>query len=846
MAADQGFPVMLADVADVRLAAAEPEIYTSFVYGPAAGQSTSDDFVGGSATGRAAVTLALAKRAGSDAVTVAQQVRQRLEQVRSSLLPDDVEISITRDYGASADHAVNWLVYSLLGASVVVMAVLAAALGLREALIVAVSVPTTFAIALLVNYLADYSLNRVTLFALIVALGLIVDDAIVSIDNIHRWLHMSAVKEHSAVVRISGAVREVVPPMVLTSLVVVVAFVPLAFVTGLMGPYMAPMALAVPVAMISSTAVATLIVPWLALIVLGGNERHASHNSEPDGNADDRSSAPSDGIEDTTRYRLYKRVLEPLISSTSRSWILIIATIVLLIAAISLPILGMIPLKLLPFDNNDKLQFFVHMPEGTPVEETAAIVEELVDLAATQNEVLDVTSYAGTNSPVDFNALVRGYYLNKGPNVGDIRINLIEDERRQASSHEIALRLRNQVDSIADRYGAVIEIVERPPGPPTLSPVVAEVRAPPSMTYAELLEGARRVEQLFQSFEGVVDVHTSIEADSTRLIFEVDQQEAKLVGLDPRSLAQLVAIAVGGADLDYLRDSENLTPRPVHIRLPASWRTDASALESIPLVRYEDRVLTIGELGKFRQAPIEQSIERKGLDRVVYVTAALTGQTPVEAVLDLRDEVTHLKSSGQLKEQVEVAFDGEGEWFITMRVMRDLLIALSVALLAIYALLVYQTGSYLVSLILLTSVPLTVIGIFPGFWMLDALMGGSVGKYQTHVHFTATAMIGIIALAGIAVRNAILLIDFTQKEQRRGVSVRDAVLRAGALRARAILLTAGTSMLAVLPIAFDPVFVGLAWSLIFGLFVSTPFTLVLVPTLYVMLFDRKPEAEGGD
>ena len=832
---ENGSPVMLDDVAEVRLAPAEPEVYSSFTFGPASGREAP----GGASLGRCAVTLALAKRPGVNAVSVAEEVLDRLDRLRPELLSDDVEATITRDYGASADNAVNWLVYSLLGASLVVMAVLAAALGLREALIVAVSVPTTFAVALLVNYLAGYTLNRVTLFALIVVLGLIVDDAIVSIDNIHRWLHTSVGKGLSSVAAITRAVTEVVPPMVLTSLVVVVAFVPLAFVTGLMGPYMAPMALAVPVAMISSTAVAALIVPWLALVVF--KDRRQDRGEEEDAPSDGPAEG-DDGIEDTARYRSYRRLVNPFLARVPMAWGLIVATLALFLAAVSLPLAGLIPLKLLPFDNNEKLQFFVSMPEGTPVERTAAVVDELVDLAARQNETLDVTSYAGTNSPVDFAGLVRGYYLRKGPHVGDVRINFIDDDNRSASSHEIALRLRDEVRRIAERHGAVVEIVERPPGPPVRAPVVAEVRGPPSMSYEDLLSGARRIERLFHDREGLVDVDTSIEEDHPRLIFEVDQQEAKSVGLDPLEIAELVAIAVGGADLDYLRAPVPITARPVRVRLPASLRTDASAVEFIPIARREGRVLTAGELGRFRRAPIEQTIERKDLERVVYVTAALTNQTPVEAVLSLREDVERLKSSGELDEALEVRFDGEGEWFITIRVMRDLAIALGVALLAIYALLVYQTGSYLVSLILITSVPLTLIGIFPGFWLLDALLGGSVDGYRTSKHFTATAMIGILALAGIAVRNAILLIDFAQMEQRRGASVRDAVLRAGALRTRAILLTAGTAMLAVLPIAFDPVFVGLAWSLIFGLFVSTPFTLVLVPTLYVMLFDRQSEA----
>lgn len=834
----EGQPVMLADIAEVELAPAESDTHVEFAYGPASPEREGGTSARGPPTGRSAVTLALAKRSGANAVAVSEQVRRVIVDLRPSLLSDDVALTITRDYGASADAAVDWLVYSLLASSAVVMAVLAAALGIKEALIVAISVPTTFAVALLVNYLAGYSLNRVTLFALIVALGLIVDDSIVSIDNIHRWLHTAAGGRLGRLERISAAVREVVPPMVLTSLVVVVAFVPLAFITGLMGPYMAPMALTVPIAMAASTAIATLIVPWLALVVFseGSSNSDARHRrDQAHRRRQNSTSGESENFEDMKRYRFYRRIVAPFIDRRAYGSILVGAMILLFVGALTLPALGFIPLKLLPYDNNEKLQFVIDLPEGSPVERTAALAAELADLALEQHEVLDVTSYSGLPSPLDFNGLVRGHYLRSGENIGDVRVNMMEDDRRSASSHEIALRLRSEIERIAVQHAASVKVVERPPGPPVLAPVVAEVSGTPDMTYDELLTGAERVARIFLEQQGLVDVDTSIEASAPRLIYVIDQQEAALNGLAARDVARLMSASLAGVEIDFLRDDLEIRPRPIRLRLPPESRADLSALRGLPLVRIGDQVLTAGELGTFEHTTIEQSIERKDLDRVVYVKASLAGPTPVEAVLALTNEVESMTRSGDLDQRLDVRFDGEGEWFITRRVFRDLGIALGVAVLAIYALLVYQTGSYLVSLVLLSSVPLTIIGIMPGFWLLNAVMSGSVGGYTTSVHFTATAMIGIIALAGIAVRNAILLIDFTQNEQRRGTTAREAILRAGALRIRPILLTAGTAMLAVMPIAFDPVFAGLAWSLIFGLFVSTTFTLVLVPTLYGML-----------
>ena len=833
-------PVMLGDVADLSLGPVEPTSYVDFRRGPAArgveDAATADDL----AASRTAVTLALAKRSGANAVSVAAQVRDRLAELEPRLLGDNVELTITRDYGAAADDAVNWLVWSLLGASVVVMAVLAATLGFREALIVAVSVPTTFAVALLVNFLADFSLNRVTLFALIVALGLIVDDSIVSIDNIHRYLHTAAGRGRSAVANIVRAVREVVPPMILTSLVVIVAFAPLAFVTGLMGPYMAPMALTVPVAMAASTAVAALIVPWLAQLVFAkAADRAAAERGRDnaEGEPDSEENAENaDDVAATRRYRIYRKLITPLLDRRGPRGLFLVGLVVLFLGAAAMPLVGLIPLKLLPYDNAEKLQFVVDLPEDATVEQTAALTRELSAYAARQSEVVDVTAYAGTASPVDFNGLVRGYYLREGPHVGDVRLNLIDHANREFSSHDLALRMREDVQTIAGPYEATVKVVERPPGPPVRASVVAELAGPPGTPYRESRRAAVAVASAFTDETGVVDVDVSLEADAEELAFVVDQPQAALAGLTAAELGRWVAAAVKGVDLAYLKEGDEIRPRPVRLRLPPASRTDLSVLLDLPVTRVDGRVLTLGELGTFESQTIDQTIERKNLQRVIYVTGEVAGVTPTTAVFALHARIAGLRDSGELPRGVEVRLDTEGEWYITRRVFRDLGIAFGVAVLAIFALLVYQTGSYLVSLILLTSVPLTIIGIMPGFWLLNAVLADEVAGFASRVPFTATGMIGMIALAGIAVRNAILLIDFIQIEERSGTELREAVLRAGALRVRPILLTAGTAMLAVIPIAFDPVFAGLAWSLIFGLLVSTLFTLLLVPLLYFLRF----------
>ncbi|MFP4352545.1 MAG: efflux RND transporter permease subunit [Puniceicoccaceae bacterium] len=840
-----GRPVFLRDVAKVSWRPPDPESYLFYAAGPASRGEASE--LGGDPLRRGAVTLALAKRSGANAVAVSREVKETLNRLRPAFETRGVGMAITRDYGRSADDAVDWLVFSLLGASVLVIAVLAAALGLKEALIVAVSIPTTFSIALLVNYLAGFSLNRVTLFALIVALGLIVDDSIVSIDNIHRYLHTRAGEGFRGLDRIAAAVREVVPPMVLTSLVVVAAFVPLAFVTGLMGPYMAPMALTVPVAMISSTAVAALAVPWLAHLLLAargkaadstaeaaGAERRSGH--EPDAEAQDRKSG--DDVCGTSRYRWYSRVVGPLLDKPPLAYGFVGALLLLFALSAAIPLMRWIPLKLLPYDDAEEIQIVVDQKEDATLEDTLALLGEISAQVLRQREVRNLTVHAGTAGPVDFNGLVRSYYLRGGAHLGDIQINLVDDDYRRHSSHQIGIRLRERIRPIAAKYDAAVQVVERPPGPPVLAPVVAEVSGPPDMGYDELLRAAETVEERFRRTAGVVDVDTSMEHDARQWDFRIDREKTALAGLTPADLGRWLGAGVRGLDLSHLREERELRPRPIRLRLPASMRDDPSRLLDLPVARVGEGLLTLGELGRFKPAVIEQTIERKNLRQVIYVTADVAGRTPTSAVFELADAVRGDRKDGVLPSGAEIRFDGEGEWFITRRVFRDLGIALGVAVLAIYAMLVYQTGRYVIGLILLTSVPLTLIGIMPGFWLLNLLLTRETGGYAVGIPFTATGMIGIVALAGIAVRNAILLIDFTQNMEKEGRDVREAVLRAGALRVRPILLTAGTAMLAVVPIAFDPVFSSLAWSLIFGLFVSTVFTLLLVPTLYHLIYGR--------
>jgi multidrug efflux pump subunit AcrB len=855
-----GVPVRLGEVARVRDGPAERETYGWIGFG--AGESERADLARHSAF-LPAVHVAVAKQRGSNAVTVAERVEQRIAALAPTLLPEGVHVRITRNHGETADEKVNELLEALAVAILIVIALIAYSLGWREGLIVAVTVPITFALTLLLNDWAGYTINRVTLFALILSLGLVVDDPIVDVENIYRHLRMRAEPPLEAV---RNAVNEVRPPIILSTLVVIASFLPMAFITGMMGPYMRPMALNVPVAVVMSTVVALTITPWLAWRALKGGAL---------ANEDAKRPTP---VEETATHRFYERLLGGFLDDGRRAWALFGTVSVLFAAAVGLVALRAIPLKMLPFDNKNELQLLVDAPEGTTLERTDATVRRLAEVIRRAPEVRDFEVYTGFASPMDFNGLVRHYFLRRDPHMAEIRVNLVPKRRREMQSHELALRLRSELEAIADEAGVRIALVEVPPGPPVLATLTAEVSAGPTVPYERIRAAARALEARLTREPGVRDVDSTVEDDAPRLLFVTDQEKAALSGVAVADVAETLELALAGRDASQLHVEGEANPLPIRLRLPRSTRSGEGPLLALSvkgrpgIVRERDGegvrdapipIARLGELGRFEAVGAEKAIYRKDLRRVAYVYAEPVGRAPAEIAADVAADLrpatdmvsaedvprplagrTYLANGGglpwSLPEGTMVDWLGEGELDITVDVFRDLGIAFGVALLGIYAILVYQTGSKAMPLILMISIPLTLIGIMPGFWVLSMLSGEPIGGFANPTFFTATAMIGMIALSGIAVRNAILLIEFLHVELRRGRGLREAILQAGTVRTRPILLTAGTAMLAAIPITLDPIFSGLAWALIFGLLVSTAFTLVVVPVAYYRVYRDRP------
>ncbi|MBW2363395.1 MAG: efflux RND transporter permease subunit [Deltaproteobacteria bacterium] len=838
-----GSPVLLKDVARIVDGPAEATTYSWIGFGLA------DEQPGiGPNELRPAVHIAIAKQKGANAVRVAHAVEERLDALRESHLPEGTHLRITRNYGETANEKVNELVEGLLVAIVIVVGLIALALGWRESLVVAVAVPITFSLVLLLNYLAGYTINRVTLFALILSLGLVVDDPIVDVENIYRHLRMKAEPPLQAVRRAVGEVR---PPIFLATLAVIISFLPMLFITGMMGPYMRPMAINVPLAMFMSMVVAFVITPWLAYRAL---RRHATESDE----------APAPPVHETLLYRGYAKLLAPMLARRRNAWTLLGLVFGLFVFALALGAVRAVPLKMLPFDNKAEFQIVIDAPEGTTLERLDAVTRALAAEVARAPEVTDYQLYVGLASPMDFNGMVRHYFLRQGTAAAEIRVNLVGKREREMQSHAILLRLRNRLEAVAAEQGVRIALVEVPPGPPVLSTLTAEI-------YAVADRLAREPQ--------VSDVDTSVEAPHERLVFVTDKEKAALSGVSTDDVTTTLAIALGGLDASHLHVPGEVDPLPIRLRLPRDERSSEHDLEAISVkgrpgvakVREDGGIrdaavplVRIGEIGAFERRPAERTIYHKNLRRVAYVYAETVGRAPAEAVIDIGadfqpgawgqtapaaeprplSERTYISNGGDdpwsLPEGTEAVWTGEGEWQITLDVFRDLGIAFGAAVLGIYLLLIYQTGSYAMPLILMISIPLTMIGIMPGFWLLNTITGGLVDGHPDPVFFTATAMIGMIALSGIAVRNAILLIEFVHVALQQGLPLRDALLQAGAVRSRAIVLTAGTAMLAAIPITLDPIFSGLAWALIFGLAVSTAFTLLVVPITYDLVYRNRP------
>jgi multidrug efflux pump subunit AcrB len=817
-------PVYLRDVADIIDGPAEPTSYSrigfSDLYMTEHGQKPEH-------VSRPAVTIGLSKKKGVNAVGVADAVIKRAKELERDVLPEGVTLTVTRDYGATAHAKVNDLLSSLLFAIITVIALLAFTLGWREALVVALAVPMSFSLALFVNYLMGYTINRVTLFALILSLGLVVDDPITNVDNIQRHIRMGLRDPLEATL---AAVKEVLPPVILSTMAIIVSFAPLFFITGMMGPYMAPMAANVPLTVSFSTVAALTVVPWMAYLLLRNHKFKKPASGE--GRSGDKSG--------TRLQRWYGAIITPFLNRTRNRWLLLIGILAGLGLCGGLVLMRLVPLKMLPFDNKNEFQILVDMPEGTTLERTDRAVRDFETYLRTVPEVTDFVTYTGEPSPMDFNGMVRHYYWREQANLADIRVNLKDKSERAMQSHAIGLRLRNDLQAIADRNSVRMKLVETPPGPPVIATLTAEIYGRLGMDYGALIQGAHHLESVMSTLPGLVDLDDSSETDRTMYDFVLDKEKAALHGVTTADVVDTLRLALSGSTPANVHLPNERQPLPVRLVLPVGLRTGPDALGELRMKTASGAMVPLAELGSFRKVPAEQPIYHKNLRRVAYVYAETAGIPPGEAVLDLQ---TMLKKD-PLQPGLTTQWAGEGEWKITLDVFRDLGIAFAAALVGIFILLVGQTGSFIMPTLIMSAIPLTLLGILPGFWLLNLVAGETVGGFGDPVFFTATSMIGMIALGGIVIRNSLVLIEFIQSEVKDGVPLKEAIVRSGAVRMRPIVLTALTTALGAWPITLDPIFSGLAWALIFGLVASTLFTLVVVPSGYYALYGGKENKDG--
>ncbi len=808
-----GAPVYLSDVADVQQVPDQPEQFVWFGTGPGAEQKQI------SARGEfPAVTIAVAKQPGTNAATIADQVIERVEQIKGVFIPDGVEVSVTRNYGATATDKAMTLIKKLIFATASVVLLVFFTLGKREAFIVGTAVVITLMITLFASWAWGFTLNRVSLFALIFSIGILVDDAIVVVENIHRHQQLGG---KSLLEAIPLAVDEVGGPTILATFTVIAALLPMAFVTGLMGPYMSPIPINASMGMFISLAVAFIVTPWLTYKIFSKQKQEAAQHEEA---ANDR------------MYRLFKNGVGPFLGNDSgRRWGLFGVVMLLILIAVSLAGFKLVILKMLPFDNKSEFQVIVDMPEGTSVEQTNRVLQELAQYIATVPEVTDYQLYAGTAAPINFNGLVRQYYLRSGANVGDIQVNLVDKSERDRQSHDIALSVREPLQAIAKRFNANVKIVEVPPGPPVQSPLVAEIYG---LDYQGQVNVAKQVREIFQQTDEVVDVDDSVEHRAPRLIVEVDRQKAALLGVAQQTVVAALTAAIGGEDVGYLHGTTDKYPMPLRIELPVAEKADANALLDLEVRSQTGELVRLSEIVQLVESEREYTIYHKDLLPVVFVTGDVAGQTdsPLYGMFDIMTTLTKTPVHGehvldqtllnQPDNPYRFSLKWDGEWQVTYETFRDMGIAYGVGMIMIYLLVVAQFRSYLVPLIIMAPIPLTIIGVMPGHALLGA-------------NFTATSMIGMIALAGIIVRNSILLVDFINQSIIEGVSFEEAVIRSGAVRAKPIVLTGLAAMIGAFFILDDPIFNGLAISLIFGIFVSTLLTLVVIPVMYYAFMRKR-------
>lgn len=806
---NNGQPVYLYQIADVEDGAEEPSQYVSFSHGAAdkARASQPDDY--------AAVTISVAKIRGADAMALSKTIIDKVETLKKNVVTNDIHVEVTRNYGETASHKVSELLLHLLIAIVAVTLFVMLAMGWRGGLVVFLSVPITFALTLFAYYFLGYTLNRITLFALVFVTGIVVDDSIVIAENMHRHFKARQLPPLQAAIY---SINEVGNPTILATLTVIAAVLPMAFVSGMMGPYMSPMPIGAAIAMTFSLLVALTITPYFGYQFLRFKERHSQEQDV----------AAQETKEATALHRIYARLMTPFFEHRGRRWAFMLTLTVVLLASFVLFFTKSVPVKMLPFDNKNEFQVVIDMPEGTTLERTAAVAKELGIYVGANPLVKSYQTYVGTSAPISFNGLIRHYDYRRGDNVADLQVNLVDKGERSLQSHDIAKDIRPALQAIGRRHGANVKVVEVPPGPPVMSTVVAEIYGP---DYQVQQQVGRQVMQMLGNTADVVDVDWSMEADQSEQRFAVDKDKAMKLGIPEAQVVQNIRGALSGMPVGIMHLPASVSPVGIVLQLPESERTSTDDLMALKVVTPQGMAVPVGDLVNVSTTVRDKSISRKDQRRVVYVTADMAGslESPIYAMSDLSNRLSQVKMpegytlhesyTPQLGADDEVTLKWDGEWQITLEVFRDLGIAFLFVLIIIYILIVAWFQNFVTPLVQLSVIPLSLIGIVLGHWAMGA-------------YFSAPSMIGFIALAGIMVRNSILLIDFIDLRLKEGVPLKQAIIESGAVRTTPILLTAGGVVIGAMVILFDPIFQGLAISLIGGTVTSTFLTLIVVPLLY--------------
>jgi multidrug efflux pump subunit AcrB len=815
----RGRPVFLRDVARIEDGPEEPADYVLFGTGPSA---SVKNIRAASPGAKNAVTISVAKRKGTNAIQIADQVIRKVDHLRGWLIPRDIQLTVTRNYGETAEEKSDELLLHMMIAILSVAVLIWLAIGFREAGIVGIAIPVTLALTLTVFYLHGYTLNRITLFALIFSIGILVDDAIVVVENIVRHSHLPENRGRPILEVAVEAVDEVGNPTILATFAVIAAIIPMAFVRGLMGPYMRPIPVGASAAMIFSLLVAFTVTPWASLRLLR-REKGVDH-----------------GVESWTT-RLYRRAMTPLIRKPLWRYGFLVLVVLLLLGALSLLAIKFVRVKMLPFDNKSEFQVIVDMPEGTPLEETAALTREIGEVIGRVPEVTDYQMYIGTASPYNFNGLVRHYFLRRAPNEADLQVNLVPKGERRAQSHEIAKRVRPLIDSVADRHRARIKVAEVPPGPPVLQTLVAEVYGP---NYPRQIEVARQIRGILEKTEGVVDVDWSVEDDQTRYRFVVEKEKASLNGVTADQVAATLRLAISGMEAGLLHQAREKEDVAIQLRLPREQRSSVEDLKALKVMGKQGNLIPLGEIVRVEKDLGEKSIYHKNLMPVVYVTGDVAGveESPVYAILKIDQTLDQLRlpEGYHLERYVarqpftteRLSMKWDGEWHITYEVFRDLGLAFAVVLVLIYILVVGWFQSFKTPLVIMAAIPFSLVGILPAHGLLGAF-------------FTATSMIGFIAGAGIVVRNSIILVDFIELRLKQGMDLAEAVIDAGAVRFRPMMLTAAAVIVGSSVILFDPIFQGLAISLMAGEVASLLLSRMTVPILYYLSERRRHKKKAG-